>query len=61
MAFEKKLVERNKIATMMERIALVLLVVILTCLTTNSVNNNAIIKTVTGIKTIAERPLKIQL
>ena len=61
MTFEKKLVERNKIATMMERIALVLLVVILTCLTTNSVNNNAIIKTVTGIKTIAERPLKIQL
>ena len=61
MAFEKKLVERNKIAIMMERIALVLLVVILTCLTTNSVNNNAIIKTVTGIKTIAERPLLIQL
>ena len=61
MVFEKKLVERNKIAIMMERIALVLLVVILTCLTTNSVNNNAIIKTVTGIKTIAERPLKIQL
>ena len=61
MVFEKKLVERNKIAIMMERIALVLLVVILTCLTTNSVNNNAIIKTVTGIKTIAERPLLIQL
>ena len=61
MTFEKKLVESNRVATMTERIAYVLLVVILTCLTTNSVNNNAIIKTVTGIWTIAERPLNIQL
>ena len=46
---------------MMARIALVHLVVIPICLTTNSVNNNATIKTVTGIRTIAERPLKIHL